>query len=73
MSDLIESAVGNLTNQFLNHSDEIFATQVVSIAIQLSQSNVPNEIYPKIDIVFELIENTKKKISTKKLEARKHR
>ena len=70
MLDPIESAIERLTAHYLNHSDELFASEVVSLAIKLSSSTKKNDIIPNIDLALELIENAKKIISTKKMETK---
>jgi len=66
------TAIERLISQYNNHSDELFAATVVSLAIQLSHSTDKNSIITKIPDAFELIQVAQKTISTKKLEAKKH-
>jgi hypothetical protein len=69
MPDLIESAVERLRGDYLKHSDDIYASQVVSIAIKLCPDGAINEsdILGKIDNAIKLIDSAKKIISRIKL------
>lgn len=65
MTDPIESAISRATEHFLNYSHALLASQIVTVAIQLSSTKNKNDIYSQMDLAVELIENAKKKITKK--------
>ncbi len=73
MPDHTELLLSTFVSSYNNHSDDLLASQVVSLAIQLGHSKEKNDIIPKITLAYELIENAKQIINTKKMEAKKHR
>lgn len=72
MNDPIESAISRLTDHYLNHADDLYATQIVSLAIQLCPNGAinQNDINAKIEMAIQLVDNAKKSISKKKMETK---
>lgn len=70
MPDHLELAISMLSENFSNHSDALLASQIVSIAIQLSD-NKSNEvsIASKMDLAAKLIVAAKKKISSEMIQS----
>lgn len=63
MPEPIELAISNLTEHFLNHSETLLASQITSLAIQLSPAKDKNEILSKMGLASELIISAKKHIT----------
>ena len=69
MADPIESAIERLRENCLNHSDDIFASQIVSIAIKLCPAGLVNksDIMEKFEDAIILVDSAREIISRHKV------